>query len=131
MIIDWWGGPQTGMGKRFNSLFIREPNCILQPARICNKEPCQMSSCRSLIIGTWLQFCVLFIYVSVRITRTIILSFVLHYKLIGLVLQVGEILLWGMFLGAFTKVRKTIASSVMSVRMEQLGSHWADFHEIW
>ena len=51
------------MGKRFNSLFIREPNFILQPARICSKEPCQMSSCRSLIIGTRLRFYVIFIYV--------------------------------------------------------------------
>ena len=37
----------------------------------------------------------------------------------------------GHFLGAFTKLRKATISFVMSVRMEQLGSHWADFHEIW
>jgi len=40
----------------------------------------------------------------------------------------------GLFLGAFAKLRKAIVSFVMSVRppsrMEQLGSHWADFHEI-
>ena len=40
----------------------------------------------------------------------------------------------GSFLGAFAKLRKTTISFVMSVRpsyrMEQLGSHWTDFHEI-
>jgi len=45
-----------------------------------------------------------------------------------------------MFLGAFAKLRRTnISFYVMSdcrsvclllVRMEQLGSHWMDFHEI-
>jgi len=39
------------------------------------------------------------------------------------------------FLGTFAKLRKTTISFVMSVRpsvrMEQLGSHWTDFHEIW
>jgi hypothetical protein len=35
------------------------------------------------------------------------------------------------FLGALAKLRKTtIASSCLSVRMEQLGCHWTDFHEI-
>ena len=38
------------------------------------------------------------------------------------------------FLGAFAKLRKATISFVMSVclslRMEQLGSHWKDFHEI-
>ena len=42
------------------------------------------------------------------------------------------------FLGAFAKLRKAAISFVMSVRpsvrpsvrMEQLGSHWTDFHEI-
>jgi hypothetical protein len=38
-------------------------------------------------------------------------------------------------LGSFAKLRKltiSIALSVrLSVRMEQLGSHWTDFHEIW
>ena len=38
------------------------------------------------------------------------------------------------FLGAFAKFRKETVSLVMSVRlsvrMEQLGSHWQDFHEI-
>jgi hypothetical protein len=37
-------------------------------------------------------------------------------------------------LGAFAKLRKATVSFVMSVclsaRMEQLGSHWTDFHEI-
>jgi hypothetical protein len=34
-------------------------------------------------------------------------------------------------LGAFTKVRKgLLASSCTSVRMEQLGFRWTDFHEI-
>jgi hypothetical protein len=39
------------------------------------------------------------------------------------------------FLGAFTKLRKTTISSVMSVRqsvrVEHLGSHYTDFYEIW
>jgi len=43
------------------------------------------------------------------------------------------------FLGAFEKVRKAIISFVMYVSptvspsaiMEQIGSHWTDFHEIW
>jgi hypothetical protein len=38
------------------------------------------------------------------------------------------------FNGIFSKVRKATISFVMSVRpsvsMEQLGSHWMDFHEI-
>jgi len=37
-------------------------------------------------------------------------------------------------IGAFTKLRKVTISFVMilrlSVRMEQIGSHWTDFHEI-
>jgi len=44
----------------------------------------------------------------------------------------------GSFLDAFAKFRKAAISLVMSVslsvcpsvRLEQLGSHWADFHEI-
>ena len=39
------------------------------------------------------------------------------------------------FFSAFAKLRKAIISFVMSVcpsvRMEQLGFHWTDFHEIW
>jgi hypothetical protein len=39
------------------------------------------------------------------------------------------------FLCAFTKLRKVTISFAMSVRpsvrMEQLGYHWTDFHEIW
>jgi hypothetical protein len=43
------------------------------------------------------------------------------------------------FLGVFAKMRKATISFVMStrpsgrpyVRMEQLDSHWTDFHEIW
>jgi len=38
------------------------------------------------------------------------------------------------FLGAFAKLRKAtinfVSSVRPSVRMEQLGSHWTDFHEI-
>jgi hypothetical protein len=38
------------------------------------------------------------------------------------------------FLGAFAKLRKLFASLHLSVRpparMQQLGSHWTDFHEI-
>jgi hypothetical protein len=40
-----------------------------------------------------------------------------------------------LFLGAFAKYRNAIISFVMSVRvsvrMEQLGSNWSYFHEIW
>jgi len=39
------------------------------------------------------------------------------------------------FLGTSAKLRKAVASFVISVRpsvrMEKLGSHWTDFHEIW
>jgi hypothetical protein len=38
-----------------------------------------------------------------------------------------------MCLGAFTKLRKetiSFMSARLSVGMEQLGPHWADFHEI-
>ena len=35
------------------------------------------------------------------------------------------------FLGAFAELRKATISFVKSVRMEQLGSHCTDFHEIW
>jgi hypothetical protein len=46
---------------------------------------------------------------------------------------------WGsitcLLLGAFTKLRKATINLAMSVRpsvrMEQLGSHWTDFHEMW
>jgi len=34
-------------------------------------------------------------------------------------------------LGAFAKLQKTTVVFVMYFRVEQLGSHWADFHEIW
>jgi hypothetical protein len=34
------------------------------------------------------------------------------------------------FFGALAKLRKAIVSFVMSARMEYLGSHWTDFHEI-
>jgi hypothetical protein len=41
----------------------------------------------------------------------------------------------GVLLGAFAKLQKAAISCDMSlclsVRMEQLGSHWTDFHEIW
>jgi len=40
-----------------------------------------------------------------------------------------------LFLGAFANLRKTTISIFLSycmfVRMEQLCSHWRDFHEIW
>jgi hypothetical protein len=50
-----------------------------------------------------------------------------------------QIFIKHIFLGAFAKLRKTTISFVMpfrpsvrpSVRMEQLGSHWTDFYEIW
>jgi len=50
--------------------------------------------------------------------------------------KVTQTLTRGNFLGAFAKLRKAtigfICPSVRpSVRMEQLGSHWTDFHEIW
>jgi hypothetical protein len=39
------------------------------------------------------------------------------------------------FLGPFEKLRKAtidfVISVRLSVRMEQLGSRWTDFHEIW
>jgi len=34
-------------------------------------------------------------------------------------------------LGAFAKLRQATISFVLSFRMEQLGSHWTDFHAIW
>jgi len=34
-------------------------------------------------------------------------------------------------LGTFAKLRKVSVSFITSVRMEQLSSHWMDFHEIW
>ena len=41
----------------------------------------------------------------------------------------------GPVLSAFTKLQKVTTSLVMSVRpsvrMEQTGCHWMDFHEIW
>ena len=40
------------------------------------------------------------------------------------------IILSSQFLGAFPKWRKAAISFVMSVRVEQLGTHWTDFHEI-
>jgi len=47
----------------------------------------------------------------------------------------GSFLISFGFGGAFAKLRNATISFVMSVRlsvrMEQLGSHWTDFHEIW
>jgi len=46
-----------------------------------------------------------------------------------------KIYIFWSFLGEFAKLRKATISIVvsvrLSVRMEQLGSHWTDFHEIW
>ena len=43
--------------------------------------------------------------------------------------------LCNVLLGAFAKCRKITVSFVVyalpSILMEQLGSHWTDFHEIW
>jgi hypothetical protein len=39
-------------------------------------------------------------------------------------------MVWAL-IGALTKLRKTTISFVMKVRVEQLGSHYMDFHEIW
>jgi hypothetical protein len=36
-----------------------------------------------------------------------------------------------LYLGTFAKLRKATISFVVSVRMRQLGSLWADFHGIW
>ena len=36
-----------------------------------------------------------------------------------------------MFLGALSELREVTVSFVLSVRMEQLGSLWKNFHEIW
>jgi hypothetical protein len=53
---------------------------------------------------------------------------------IGFVGEEAGLLLCKQFLGAFTKWQKvtiSLAVSVhLSVHMEQLGSHWTDFHEI-
>ena len=38
---------------------------------------------------------------------------------------------WEKFLGMFAKLQKATISFITSVRMEQLGSHWTDFNEIW
>ena len=35
-----------------------------------------------------------------------------------------------LFLGTFTKLRNSTINFIMSVNMEQLGSHWTDFQEI-
>ena len=34
------------------------------------------------------------------------------------------------FVGVFTKLRRANSSFVVSVRMEQFGPHWSDFHEM-
>jgi hypothetical protein len=36
-----------------------------------------------------------------------------------------------MLLGAFANLRKATVSFAMSDLMEQLDSHWTEFHEIW
>jgi hypothetical protein len=52
----------------------------------------------------------------------------------GLLITIRTHFLYGTFLGAFTKLRKATLNFVVSVRlsicMEQLGSHWVDFHDI-
>ena len=46
--------------------------------------------------------------------------------------NVPKILFSVTFLGAFAKLqgKRVLASSCLSVHMEQLFSHWTDFHEI-
>jgi hypothetical protein len=36
-----------------------------------------------------------------------------------------------LFLATFEKLREMTMSVIVSVRLEKLGSHWIDFHEIW
>jgi hypothetical protein len=61
----------------------------------------------------------------------LIVSSLLHYGLIGPFQGYSKLL--PTFLGAFAKLRKATISFVrsvrLSVRMEQLGSHWTDFLE--
>jgi hypothetical protein len=35
-----------------------------------------------------------------------------------------------LFLGTFAQLQKALIGFIMSVHMEQLGSHWMDFEEI-
>jgi hypothetical protein len=46
----------------------------------------------------------------------------------GVVLKSGATNVF--FLGAFAKFGKATISFAMSVRLEQIGFHWTDFHEI-
>lgn len=100
-IIDWWGGPIEGVGPSFNLLFIREPNCVLQPWRIHRKESREILSCMSLIIGTWLRFYVIFIYVCTWVAKSTIMSSEPNYKLTGSLIQAAEILLKVCFWSTF------------------------------
>ena len=50
---------------------------------------------------------------------------VIHYQGNGWLILTGRD-----FLGAFAKLRKATVNFVMSVRMEELGCHWTNFHEI-
>ena len=43
----------------------------------------------------------------------------------------GPVLFWGAFANSQKKKKRLLSSPCLSVRMEQLGSHWTDFHEIW
>jgi len=51
-------------------------------------------------------------------------SFLLHFQVD--VYKANDVV----FLGAFAKPRKAIIDFIMSVCMEQFGSHWTFFHEI-
>jgi hypothetical protein len=57
-------------------------------------------------------------------------STIRHVFVLATTLQLAQILI----LGAFAKLRKATIGFVMfvrpSVRTEQLGPHWTDFHEI-
>jgi hypothetical protein len=46
-------------------------------------------------------------------------------------IDLSNCLKWNAFLGTFAKLREVPVSFSTPVHMEQLSSHWMDFHEIW
>jgi hypothetical protein len=90
--------------------------------------------CRPSCIAIYVSrsFAVAFLYVhGVLQRRPPLPAYLSRYHAIRYVLR----RYFSQFLGSFAKLRKATLSFVMSVRpivrMEQPGSHWADFYEIW
>jgi len=119
-----WGGGGGGGGDTSQLLFVIVSSTGSKNCAIFTKT-------LRIIASLCYPFCQFF-YLTQRLwcVSSIVYGVVPSYLVKGIIQGVDEY-----FLGAFAKLRETTSSCVVSlrpsVRMEQLGSHWTDFHEIW